>query len=236
MYTVDCISYGHERRNANYWCSESKPKGVATIWNETCTASLYNLFYMECAMLFSLQWRHNGRDGVRNQQRLQCLFSRLFRRKSTKTSKLRVTGFCEGNSPVTGEFPLQSASNRKCFHFMMSSCSILGLLQYRIYFRNTSYTQLSRNLVCAQLISHWPNHFKILRKDYLKVIWQEKWRVIDEWNVARFEFYMTFGGTADIATVPWYLYIFVDDTTRQEYDRCYLLCHINDHSRAVLLT
>ena len=28
-----------------------------------------------------------------------------------KTSKLRVTGLCAGNSPVTGEFPVQMASN-----------------------------------------------------------------------------------------------------------------------------
>ena len=28
-----------------------------------------------------------------------------------KTSKLRVTGLCAGNSPVTGEFPAQKASN-----------------------------------------------------------------------------------------------------------------------------
>ena len=28
-----------------------------------------------------------------------------------KTSKLRVTGLCEGNSPMTGEFPTQMASN-----------------------------------------------------------------------------------------------------------------------------
>ena len=27
------------------------------------------------------------------------------KRRSKKTSKLRVTGLCEGNSPVTGEFP-----------------------------------------------------------------------------------------------------------------------------------
>ena len=27
--------------------------------------------------------------------------------------KLRVTGLCEGNSPVTGEFPSQRASNAK---------------------------------------------------------------------------------------------------------------------------
>ena len=32
-------------------------------------------------------------------------------RRSKKTSKLRVTGLCVGNSPVTGEFPAQRASN-----------------------------------------------------------------------------------------------------------------------------
>ena len=33
------------------------------------------------------------------------------RRRSKKTSKLRVTGLCERNSSVTGEFPAQRASN-----------------------------------------------------------------------------------------------------------------------------
>ena len=59
----------------------------------------------------SLQWRHNEHDGVSNHQPHGCLVSRLFRRRSKKTSKLRVTGLCEGNSPVTGEFPAQRASN-----------------------------------------------------------------------------------------------------------------------------
>ena len=58
-----------------------------------------------------LQWRHNGRDGVSNDQTRDCLINRLFRRKSKKTQKLRVTGLCEGNSLVTGEFPAQMASN-----------------------------------------------------------------------------------------------------------------------------
>ena len=53
---------------------------------------------------YPLQWRHYGRDG-------NCLLNRLFRRRSKKTSKLRFTGLCEGNSPVTGEFPAQRASN-----------------------------------------------------------------------------------------------------------------------------
>ena len=49
----------------------------------------------------TLQWRHNG----------QCLFHHLFRRRSKKTSKLRVSGLCAGNSPGTGEFPAQMARN-----------------------------------------------------------------------------------------------------------------------------
>ena len=32
-------------------------------------------------------------------------------RRSKKTSKLRVTGLCEENSPVTGEIPAQMVSN-----------------------------------------------------------------------------------------------------------------------------
>ena len=39
----------------------------------------------------SLQWRHDGRDGVSNQQPYDYILNRLFRRWSKKTSKLRVT-------------------------------------------------------------------------------------------------------------------------------------------------
>ena len=61
--------------------------------------------------MVTLRWRHNDRDGVSNHQRLDCLLNRLCRRRSKKASKLRVTGLCAGNSPVTGEFPSQRASN-----------------------------------------------------------------------------------------------------------------------------
>ena len=59
----------------------------------------------------TLQWRHNGRECVSNHQPHDCLLNRLFGRSSKKTSKLRVTGLCAGNSPGTGEFPAQMASN-----------------------------------------------------------------------------------------------------------------------------
>ena len=55
--------------------------------------------------------RHDGPDGVWNNRPRDCLLNRLFRRRSKKISKLRVTGLCAGNSPVTGEFPAQMTSN-----------------------------------------------------------------------------------------------------------------------------
>ena len=56
-----------------------------------------------------LQWRHNGRDSVSNHQPHDCLLNLLFRRRSKKSSKLRLTGLYAGNSPGTGEFPAQMA-------------------------------------------------------------------------------------------------------------------------------
>ena len=58
-----------------------------------------------------LQWRHNGRDSVSNHQPYHYLLNRLFRCRSKKTTKLRVTCPCAGTSPGTGEFPAQMASN-----------------------------------------------------------------------------------------------------------------------------
>ena len=65
--------------------------------------------------LVSLQWRHNGSYSVSNHQPHDCLINRLIRRRSKKTLKLRVTGVCVGNSPGTGEFSAQMASNAENF-------------------------------------------------------------------------------------------------------------------------
>ena len=67
----------------------------------------HHLFHMETL----LQWRHIGCDGVSSHQPHHCLLNCLFRRRSKKTSKLCVTVLCAGNSPETGEFPAQMASN-----------------------------------------------------------------------------------------------------------------------------
>ena len=60
---------------------------------------------------YASKWRHNQRASVSNHRRLDCLLNRLFERRSKKTSKLCVTGLCEGNCRVTGEFTTQRTSN-----------------------------------------------------------------------------------------------------------------------------
>ena len=53
----------------------------------------------------------NERDGVSDHQHHDCLLKHLSRRRLKKTPKFLVAGLCAGNSPETGEFPAQRASN-----------------------------------------------------------------------------------------------------------------------------
>ena len=85
---------------------------VLTLWGGVCGDVLVFLWSQsQRPVMVSLQWRHNGRGSVSNHQPHHCLLNLWFRRRSKKTSKLRVTGLCVGNSPGTGEFPAQMASN-----------------------------------------------------------------------------------------------------------------------------
>ena len=65
----------------------------------------------------SLRWRHNDHYSVSNHQPHGCLLNRLFRRRWKKTSKLRVTGLCVGNSPGPVNSPHRGPVTRKMFPF-----------------------------------------------------------------------------------------------------------------------
>ena len=97
--------------NSNGWRFREKTlKGIASLHELYKTAANYRLneetsgfsvwYKIAHGPLFviqinnSLRWRHNGRDSVSNHQPHHCLLNRLFRRRSKKTSKLRVTGLC----------------------------------------------------------------------------------------------------------------------------------------------
>ena len=81
-----------------------RDRHVAIMILAICTAALQE-------KRLTLHWCHNDHGGVSNHQPRGCLINCLIRRRSKKTSKLRVTGPCVGNSPGTGEFPAQMASN-----------------------------------------------------------------------------------------------------------------------------
>ena len=61
--------------------------------------------FARCVQVTPLLWPQGEGDGVSNHRRLDCLISRLFRRRSKKTSKLSVTGLCQGNPPETSVSP-----------------------------------------------------------------------------------------------------------------------------------
>ena len=104
---------------------------------------------MTCIIItqFSLQWRHNERDGVSSHQPHDCLINDLFRHRWKRASKLHVTGLCEGNSPVTGKFPAQRASNAENVviwwrHHIIPSFPELTLFLFVLcgwHFRHDSY-------------------------------------------------------------------------------------------------
>ena len=96
--------------------------------------------WMRCINM-ALRWRHNDLAGVSNHQPHGCLLNRLFRRRSNKTSKLRVTGLCVGNSPGPVNSPHKGPVTRKMFPFddvIMDSKISRQMMNYIDEFRTCS--------------------------------------------------------------------------------------------------
>ena len=122
----------------------------------TLMLSVWRALFIRKIYENSLRWRHNGRDGVSNHQLHDCLLNRLFRRRSKKTSKLRVTGLCAGNSSGTGEFPAQMTSNAE-------NDSIWW--RHHVRFRCQCMGQWNRAMI--NILPHWPMRDKVV---ILKVV------------------------------------------------------------------
>ena len=143
-----------------------------------------------------LQLCHNGRDGVSNHQPRNCLLKRLFTRRSKMISKLRVTGLCQGNSPVTDEFLAQRASKADNFsiwwrhhgwwHFEVHSLDrkfgILIPILMHFFFRKIQLTIVnthSNNGFLSNIVSSikpgWRCHMmsKVLRIGTKVYIWDK---------------------------------------------------------------
>ena len=61
---------------------------------------------------------------------LTIVYSTIYSGADQKKKKLHITGLCEGNSPVTGEFPTQRASNAENVSILWRHHdSIIGILR-----------------------------------------------------------------------------------------------------------
>ena len=88
-------------------------------WFQHINIAVTSLMYLSQwgLVAHALRWRHYDHDSISNHQPHGCLFNRLFRRRSKKTSKLRVTGLCVGNSPGMVNSPHKGPVTRKMFPF-----------------------------------------------------------------------------------------------------------------------
>ena len=104
LYVIYIKSWGLKHRLATWLNSNRRKLWLPSVeYCNTITCRWTNTLPTKPLSLnrkVPLQWRHNGRDSVSNHQPHDCLLNRWFRRRSKRTSKLRVTGLCVGNSPV----------------------------------------------------------------------------------------------------------------------------------------
>ena len=94
--------------NSEAWCSLPWNKSLckmamlADVWHvprnfEVCRNAYGNgLTPLGKAQSCPLQWRHYQRNGVSNHRRIDCLFNRMFRRRSKKTKSSASLAFVKG--------------------------------------------------------------------------------------------------------------------------------------------
>ena len=77
-------------------------------WGRILSACVISMWSndIKCKYMFMFPLENLSRKGLIN-----CLPNRSLRCRSKQISKLRVTGLCEGNPPVTGRFPPQRVIN-----------------------------------------------------------------------------------------------------------------------------
>ena len=126
-------------------------------------------------VLRTLQLRPNERHDVSNHQRLDCLPNRLFMRTSKRTSKLRVTGVCEGNPPVTIGFPSQRASNAENVSIWWPHREWVYVVDIPVFFN------------AASLATKWPCNFASVNGVTLKRMDVFEWYQAKESNTEKRE-------------------------------------------------
>ena len=92
---------------------------------------------------------------------LVIVYSSAYSGAAKKASKLRVTGLCEGNSPVIGDFPAQMASNAEngfiWWRHRVMCVVCVGCDDQTWYERDNQFAAgIFRDKSIPQLLMHWP--------------------------------------------------------------------------------
>ena len=95
---VKCVVWSSSRRSIYVMEENAIPNGLDEI---VILLFISGLLQLHVSWSMSLQWRQNGHNSVSHHQPHDCLLNRLFRCRSKKTLKLRVTGLCAQWIPRT---------------------------------------------------------------------------------------------------------------------------------------
>ena len=125
----------------------------------------------------SLQWRQNEHDGLSNHQPHDCLLNHSFMCRSKTTSKIRVTGICAGNSPVTGEFPAQRDNNAENIFIWWRHHVTHDILTFALSSSSKIYNWIDKNVWLV-----WDTYpMKSLMTDwgtFIITLWSPRWLYI----------------------------------------------------------
>ena len=138
-------------------------------------------------VIATLQWRHNERDGVSHHWRIYRLLKILFMHRSKKTPKLRVTGLCEGNPPVSGGFPSLRDSNLEDVSIWWLIMEI-SKVQYRDLTleawrkSGTLQTIFSNAYSCMKIVIFWFKfHWNLFPVVQFTIRWFGQWLDAAQW-------------------------------------------------------
>ena len=120
---------------------------------------------------------------IANKIRILCLQSyQVIRHRSKKTSELRVTGLCEGNSPVTGEFPAQRAGNAENVSIWWRHHGYENTFRIAGHYCH-QWIPLAKRQQCRGLVCLVVNRSRLSKKQFgFPVIWDATRRRCRQWR------------------------------------------------------
>ena len=116
-----------------------------------------------------------------------CLPNHLFRHRSKKTSMLHITGLCEGNSPLTGEFTAPRANNAEHVSIWWrhhAACTVISLKERLVvYHLLVSWTAVNLYMSYVNLMQTFLNVialsvFELTKPDYSAESQLTQWEIL----------------------------------------------------------